>query len=190
MRPLVVAAFGPELAGFEKSPVARATVGVGLTLAALGTSHLLHEQRPSRVICVGTAGAYPSSGLAIGDVIFATKVVLASSAVALGKGALVAGSAEPIELSGSMAEAKPAVVANTLAVTTDDALAGALERSTGAQVEHLEAYAVARACAQANVPLTIVVGIANIVGSQGREQWRKHHERISLIVGELVLRAI
>ena len=70
-------------------------------------------------------------------------------------------------------------VATTLGVTTDDALAEALARGARCEVEHLEAFAVAAACAAASVPFAAVLGVANMVGSQGREQWRKNHRAAS-----------
>ena len=68
-------------------------------------------------------------------------------------------------------------MATTLSITTDDDVARRLAESTGAEVEHLEAFAVARACALAGVAFTTVLGIANLVGASGRAQWRENHER-------------
>ncbi len=62
-------------------------------------------------------------------------------------------------------------------MTTDDAVALALAAATGAQVEHLEAFAVARACADAGVPFGAVFCVANTVGARGRDEWRANHER-------------
>jgi nucleoside phosphorylase len=64
-------------------------------------------------------------------------------------------------------------VATTLGVTTDEGLATLLAQR-GA-VEHLEAFAVAMACAAKSVPFAAVLGVANVVGSQGRSQWKENH---------------
>ncbi|MGO8999782.1 MAG: MYXO-CTERM sorting domain-containing protein [Polyangiaceae bacterium] len=54
-------------------------------------------------------------------------------------------------------------------------LSSRLAESSGAAVEHLEAFAVATSCAAAGVPFAAVLAVANAVGAVGREQWRAHH---------------
>ena len=178
---LVLAAFPPELAALDPS-LARATVGVGLVEAALGAARVLRERKPERVVLVGTVGAYPGSGLAIGDVVRASRVLLAAPS-----GALIEAIPQRIEVDRSDPNdpydfLRSAVVATTLAVTTDDSVAAELAARTGADVEHLEAFAVARACAQAAVPFAAVFGVANTVGARGRDEWRAHHERAAAAV--------
>jgi futalosine hydrolase len=172
---LVLAAFEPELTALE-SRLERATVGVGLVEAALGTARVIGARKPAGVVLVGTAGAYSGKSISIGDVVIASRVLLVTPA-----GALVP--AMPVEVMtdarlGQGAEhVRRVTVATTLAVTTDDDVACAL--SAKGDVEHLEAFAVARACQEANVPFTAVLGIANVVGSRGRAEWREHHQRAS-----------
>jgi nucleoside phosphorylase len=86
------------------------------------------------------------------------------------------------------AGARPCAIANTLSVTTDDAVAAKL--GVLAPVEHLEAYAVARTCKALGLPCAIVLGIANIVGSKGREQWRTHHVEASARAAEVAFKAL
>ncbi|HEY1954712.1 MAG TPA: hypothetical protein VGH28_03855 [Polyangiaceae bacterium] len=172
---LVLAAFPPELAALDPG-IERATVGVGLVDAALGAARVLATRKPREVVLVGTVGAYPGSGLGIGDVVRAEKVLLAAPS-----GALIEAISRRIDLDRSdpndlTLSARSVIVATTLAVTTDDTVASALEASTGAHVEHLEAFAVARACETAGVPFSAIFGVANIVGARGREEWRANHE--------------
>jgi futalosine hydrolase len=169
-RALFLAAFPPELAPLDAT-FERATVGVGLVESALGAAAVIAERAPRHVVLIGTVGAYPSSGLEIGDVVTAERVVVASPAGAIVDAMPASASATPI------ASARRVVVATTLAITTDDAVAAALEKETNAHVEHLEAFAVARACERAGVKFSAVFGVANIVGSRGRDEWREHHER-------------
>lgn len=170
---LFLAAFGPELVALD-SRIERATVGVGLVEAALGAARVLAERRPKHVVLVGTVGAYPQSGLAIGDVVIAERVLLATPS-----GALVDAMTTSLDADASPFIGRRVTVATTLAITTDDAIAAALEHATNAHVEHLEAFAVARACADAGITFSAVFGIANVVGSVGREQWRANHVRAS-----------
>ncbi len=79
---LFLAAFPPELASLD-ARYDRETVGVGLVEAALGAARVIAEKKPSRVVLLGTVGAYPGSGLSIGDVVIAERVVLAAPSGAL-----------------------------------------------------------------------------------------------------------
>lgn len=203
---VVAAAFAPELealrARFGAGSVARVgalevafrEVGVGLVAAAVGARALFDATRPRALVLVGTAGAYPARDLAIGDVVVARRAIVASASEALGAGALVAPmarahDAEPRLVSGLASLGAPiADVATTLALTTDDALAGRLADATGASLEHLEAFAVAAACASCGVPFAAALGVANVVGARGRDEWRAHHLSASAVAGELVAR--
>lgn len=168
---LFLAAFPPELAALD-ARFERETVGVGLVEAALGAARVIAEKKPAHVVLLGTVGAYPSSKLAIGDVVVAKRVVLAAPS-----GALVEAMPASVDADASPFTARRVVVATTLAITTDDGVASSLEGATAAHVEHLEAFAVARACARAGVRFSAVFGVANVVGARGRDEWREHHER-------------
>jgi futalosine hydrolase len=66
-------------------------------------------------------------------------------------------------------------VATTLGVTVDDAVAARVAKATGAAAEHLEAFGVAIACGSLGVPLAVVLGVANVVGSRARDEWKQNH---------------
>jgi futalosine hydrolase len=189
---LVVAAFAPELGGFDGLlgsageaevyglRVVAWPVGIGIVAAASGTAARLELGCPRAVVLVGTCGAYAGSGLSIGDVVMARASLLVEPAVLEGRAA----HPEPMPtrlrthaaLTTAMAAAGARVVdiATTLAITTDDDLAMRLSAHAG--VEHLEAFAVASACASKGVPFGAVLGVANAVGSRGRVEWRAHHD--------------
>jgi nucleoside phosphorylase len=198
MGPLVLAAFGPEVAplAIRGSRLQRVVVGVGLVESAIGAAHAIATHRPEGVILVGTAGAFASAHLAIGEVVVSTRLVLSSAAVARDLGAMAPGMISSLDADASLyssfaaAGVKRVTVATTLAITTDDALARDVATTSGAHVEHLEAFAVARACAKADVPFCAVLGIANVVGSRGRSEWRAHHKRASSAACEVVSRVI
>jgi len=201
---LVVAAWEPELERFralvaEDEALSRGldlntdAVGIGLVDAASGATRCIVQHRPDQVVLLGTCGAMPSSGLAIGDVVVGRSAVVADAAVVEGRAAMPYPN-EAVALDASMlgeleaAGARPARIVNTLGVTTDDALATKLAEL--GDVEHLEAYAVARACLATSVPCAVVLGIANVVGASGREQWRAHHLEASARAAEVAARAI
>ena len=60
-------------------PCSVEVVGVGKLAAVLRTDELLRDasRRPDGVIITGCAGAYPGSGLTIGDVVVSSSSVLA-----------------------------------------------------------------------------------------------------------------
>ncbi len=196
---LVLAAFPPELAplrgvlgdGLRRSfgghDVAAETVGIGLATAAAGAAMRLVAYRPRGVVLVGTCGSYGGS-VALGAVAVARRIALADPAVARGEAAypepmsteVLADRALGDALCGNGAHGgQLADVATTLAVTTDDALASRLAVATSCQVEHLEAYGVAAACAAHGVPFAAALGVANGVGARGREEWRQGHRPAS-----------
>jgi nucleoside phosphorylase len=201
---LVVAAFPPELAPLrpllgdalrarigEREVIAKA-VGIGLPTAAAGTAARLIALRPKQVVLVGTCGAF-GGAIANGGVAIAQRVVLAEPAVARNEAAYpepmsVEATADPAlaraiaRHGGTLAD-----VATTLAVTTSDALAADLARTTRCQAEHLEAHGVAAACAAESVPFAAVLGVANAVGGTGRAEWRANHRSAAAAAIEVLV---
>ncbi len=170
---LICAAFPPELEALrqelEGAAVAFRVLGVGLVDSALGAASTLQPGVPA--ILVGTVGAYPQSGLAIGSLVTADTLWLA---------------AEPAELPDMLAAGLTAIpmdgfravrVATTLGVTVDGDVAERLGRRH--DVEHMEGYAVARAAARVGAPLRAVFAVANGVGPAGRGEWLANHRRVS-----------
>ncbi|HXX68634.1 MAG TPA: hypothetical protein VEK07_15710 [Polyangiaceae bacterium] len=194
---LLAAAFAPELAALDASfggateghvaglRVAARAVGVGLVAAAAGAARHIDRARPRAVVLLGTCGAYASSNLALGEVIVSRVVRLVEPMVFAGSMQFPDPMRTRIACQDRLCEAlarcgaRPADVATTLGITVDDDAAEIVARSSAAHVEHLEAFAVALACDAANVPFAAVLGVANRVGSRGRQEWREHHQRAS-----------
>jgi nucleoside phosphorylase len=205
---LLLAAFHPELAPLRATlgdgmrgrvggiDVAAGVVGIGLPMAAAGTAMLLAEMQPRAAILLGTCGAYAGSGLGIGDVVAARRVRL----VALAAVDRLAQFPEPMSVVSqadtatadglARAGARTADVATTLAITVDDPAADRIADSTGAGAEHLEAYGVATACAARGVPFGAALGVANLVGSRARDEWRAHHRAAAEAAAAVALRFI
>jgi nucleoside phosphorylase len=193
MKLIVAAAWAPELERFRElvpAEVVASGVGIGVVDAAIGTTRLVRNERPSHLIFIGTSGALPRSNLKFGDVVVASGIRLVDGAVAEGRGAMPFRS-DDVRLDSALlstfeaAGARPVAVVTTPSVTTDDALGEKL--AAFGDVEHLEAWAVARACEAESVACAVVLGIANSVGSIGREQWKANHVAASARVGELVV---
>jgi futalosine hydrolase len=184
----------PEFAG-KMGPleVVGEAVGVGLAAAAVGTTRCLQVWRPRAVVVVGTCGAYPGRGLVVGDVVRARRICLVSTAAIDGRAglpSLIATErlADP-HLSSRFAAlgVREADVATTLAVTTDGALAERIEQQRGCDVEHLEAFSVASACAAYEIPCAVVLAVANRVGATGRDEWMANHRAVEARAAATVL---
>ncbi|HEY7375895.1 MAG TPA: phosphorylase [Polyangia bacterium] len=193
---LVLAAWEPEIAplrrlarAIDPARLALGTVGVGPVEAAVGAAAAIAAARPARVIFVGTAGAYPRgrATAAIGTAALAGELHLVSTAALRGDGYLPeplvarAGPADALNdaLAACGAGGRSIArlgVACPLAVTRSATLGRQIAHATGAGLENLELFAVARAAAAAGVgAVTGVLGIANRVGPRGHQEWRAHH---------------
>ena len=82
-RTLIAAAYPPELEGLtvhcaelmERGRVVARAVGVGLVEASAGIERAIDEVRPDRIVLTGTAGALPSSGLKIPEVVVVRRLL-------------------------------------------------------------------------------------------------------------------
>ncbi len=152
-------------------------VGVGPLAAATAATRFLMERRPEAVAFVGSAGAY-ASGPEVGTVIVSGALGMASTAVTLGLGYQPRGAPELRSDATLVARsARPTSrVLTVAAITSDEALAARF--SADWEVEHMEAYAVAFACAEAGVPFAAVLGIANRVGRDAHAEWLRNHAAV------------
>lgn len=177
---LLLAAFPPELAGLDAAPPAgwrAAAVGVGAVTAAARTARLLADDRPARVLFVGTCGAYDAR-LAVGDLLAARAAIVSSLDEREGRAYRPELEAVRFEASWSLPLALPAhdvVVPPAITCTADGARALA---ALGA-AEHLELAGVLAACADAGVPAAAVLAVANRVGPDASAEWRASHARVS-----------
>jgi nucleoside phosphorylase len=179
-RSLLLAAFPPELAGLDAAPPAgwrAATTGIGGATSAARTARLLAEERPERVLFVGTCGAYDAR-LAIGELL-AARAAIASSLDEL-EGRAYRPELEPVrfEATWSLPLALPAhdvVVPPAITRTAE----GARRLAALGAAEHLELAGVLAACADAGVPAAAVLAVANRVGPDASAEWRANHARVS-----------
>jgi nucleoside phosphorylase len=187
---LLLAAFPPELAGLDAAPPPgwrTATTGVGAVAAAAATARLLAEERPLRVLLVGTCGAYDGR-LAVGELL-AARAAIASSLEEL-DGRAYRPEMETVRFESSWAVplALPLhdVVAPPAITRTAD---GARRLASVGAAEHLEVAGVFAACTAAGVPAAAVLAVANRVGPDANAEWRANHARVSRALVE-ALRAV
>jgi hypothetical protein len=161
--PTILAAYAPELAFLKEQGLRAEAIGVGLLAATEGMQRVLNETT-GPLLLIGTAGVYAPNGIAIGDVVTASRTRLVSFGQEIP-------SAPEFGVT-PVAGFRQVMVNTTLGITTDDAIAAKLGANDC--VEHMETYAAVRAAAHANRSLGVLLGITNHVGSSGREQWQKN----------------
>jgi futalosine hydrolase len=156
--------------------------GVGKTAAAVVTAERLAVGPPvPAIVSFGVAGAYPSTGLVVGDVVIATEVALVDEGLDAGSH-FVAFSRPGMEVPGGTWTPTDSSLARRLAsgahrlftvksgrVATVSVCAGthelARERSRdGAIAESMEGAAVAYAARRRGVPFIELRGISNLCG--------------------------
>jgi hypothetical protein len=200
---LVVAAWEPELRALRRAlaegpalrrRVSARPVGVGLVEAALGTARALDEERPEGLIFVGTAGAYPGRTPALGQAAVVRRMALLSGSSLRGDAyfpgplPLVAQTSGALRQGLARAAGLPTLdLACPLAITLSRAAARRAALATGCALENLEAFAVARAAAAAEVPFAAVVGVSNLVGPRAHLEWKAWAERAAAAACAAVL---
>ena len=173
--------------------------GVGKANAAASTMLLLELLRPEAVICFGSAGAYPGSGLQTGDLLLASEEIYGDEGALTPAGFLdMQGLGLPLAERGGetwfnrypadpelLAQARrllgresgktrrvavgPLVTVSTCSGTT--AGGEQLAERTGGFGENMEGAAVAQLCTRLGVPWLELRGISNLVEDRDPKRW-------------------
>lgn len=171
----------PTAGELEGLPSARGLVelcGFGPVAAAARAAQLIARLAPRRVVLAGIAGTYDAARLPVGAATTFARVAL--DGVGAGAGAAFQGPRElgfPLlpahgerpAVDGPLAlDLAPAGAPDLLTVCAAARDAGTVARRRArypaALAEDMEAYGVALACTQADVPLAVVRGISNVAG--------------------------
>ena len=172
------------LQGSLPSGVSLLVTGVGAVNAACALTRFLEREGARAVVVCGIGGAYPGSGLAVGDVVWAESECYGDLGAASPQGFLdmqamgfpgIGGEAPvynvfPVELRRAGRKWVRFVTVNTC--TGDDVTARALATRTGGAVENMEGAAIAHVARLYGIPCGEVRGISNPVGSRERGAWR------------------
>jgi futalosine hydrolase len=158
-------------------------LGTGKTAAGIALSRALAIEPVELVVVFGVAGAYPGSGLDVGDVCLVAQDVLADDGVededgfrdlaAMNLGTNGPWLADPVR-TGQLAVRLLIPVVPAATVSTCTATNRASERiaaRTSALIETMEGAAIAAACAHANVPWIGVRAISNRTGDRANAGW-------------------
>lgn len=182
---LLLAAFPPELAGLDRTPPRGYEVsltGVGALAAAVSTTRALERGRFSRVLFLGTCGAYDAR-LGRFDLLCASEVIATSREEILG-GAFRPQAEIHRWTPGYELPLPGYAVAVPGAITGTEEGSRALARVAAA--EHLELAGVFAACAAYGVPVAAALAVANRVGPEAHSEWMANHAEASMrLVGAL-----
>ena len=181
-------------------PVVLLHCGVGKANAAAGTAVLLGRTRPAMVVNLGCGGAYPGSGLEVGDIALASEEIHGDEGVDTPGGFLDMAALDlPLAVSGgrrffnrlpvdgaALARARRALGATLesggarlgvgpfVTVSTGsgtDFRAAALARRWAGVCENMEGAAIAQVCLRYAVPFLEVRGISNPTGNRDMQRW-------------------
>ncbi len=177
-----------------RKPVVYTASGIGVANAARAATLLIERFSPDIIILFGIGGAYPESGLCIGDVAFAEKEIYADAGVRLKDGLhdlrvigipllKKGGKAYYNEFPLDRRLIKKAMAATgikhtgvflTVSASTGTALLGlALGKQYKAVCENMEGAAVAQIAALYGIPMLEVRGISNMVEDRDTSRWDK-----------------
>lgn len=174
--------------------------GVGKASAAAAATALLAACRPAALIMLGCGGAYPGSGLAVGDLALATAEIYGDEGVLTPTGFLdleaiglplveregvrlfnrlpvdpqLLERARPLLTQAAEAAERRLVEGPFVTVSTGSgtARAGAdMVRRTAGICENMEGAAVAQICARQQLPFLEVRGISNLVEDRDPARW-------------------
>jgi len=157
--------------------------GVGPVNAAHAATVAILEERPDAIVVCGVAGAYPSSGLKIGDVVSASLEIYGDLGAQSPTGFL------DMQALGFPVVSSPTLLFNELPMqvfptsqsvrfvtvstcTGTENMAREIEARTNGAVENMEGAAVAHVAHLLGVPVGEVRGISNMVTNRDRKSWR------------------
>jgi len=172
--------------------------GMGPMASGIAAARWLQEIRPESCVLIGLAGTRDETCAPLGGLVVGTAV--RNEAVGCGHGAgflplgemapsgeVLVPDALPLDVPTNWlkvgtrfhAEASvgPAIVAGEIgtvaaASASVDEADSWRSRNPGVLVEEMEGYAVALACREASVPLSIVRGVSNRAGIRDKRQWQ------------------
>lgn len=184
-RVLVTAAYKGELDQLDPLPegwVAQ-PAGIGGVAAAAGLSMLITVHQPTRVIVLGTCGAY-GPGLSIGSLVSPRLVRWADPNILAGHAHLPPSIHPPLPLT-PWPDMTPASCLQTPSLTLA-AEHATLLKTLGEPgiptVEHLELYSMAFVAHSFGLPVTAILGVTNAVGPSGSRDWKANHSKVEALI--------
>lgn len=178
---LECAALRDQLRGTEGVQIIR--TGIGPVNAAHAVTVAVMRDRPELIVSCGIGGAYPSSGLQIGDVVSAQQEEYGDLGAQSPGGFLnmralgfpVVDGPQPLfdELPMSVFPSSRRVRFVTVSTCTGTAAAAReIESRTGGAVENMEGAAIAHVAHLHGIGVGEIRGVSNIVTNRDKSTWR------------------
>ena len=156
--------------------------GVGPVNAAHAVTVAVMQEKPGAIVVCGVGGAYPSSGVEIGDVVSAEIECYGDLGASSPSGFLdMRALGFPVVESSQLYNDLPMQIFPTArrvkfvtvsTCTGTDAAARAIAARTGGAVENMEGAAVAHVAHLHRIPAGEIRGISNIVTDRDPKSWR------------------
>lgn len=157
--------------------------GVGPVNAAHAVTLAIIQHKPGGIIVCGVAGAYPSSGIRVGEVVSAECEIYGDLGAQSPSGFLdmqalgfpVVNAPTPLfnQLPMQLYPTEQRAKFVTLSTCTGtDSVAREIEARTGGAVENMEGAAVAHVAHLHGIPVGEVRGISNMVTNRDKSSWR------------------
>jgi futalosine hydrolase len=147
--------------------------GVGQVNMAHSLTLAIEQERPESIVVIGIGGAYPNSGLAIGDVVCAVSETFGDLGVETPDGFLelkeFLQTAFPLQIFPGVRRAKFVTVSTC---TGTDELTRRIQARTQGEVENMEGAAAAQIGARYGIPVAEIRGISNMTGHRDRALWK------------------
>lgn len=172
------------------------TCGIGAVDAGIQTALLIKEINPASVYFLGSAGYYPGTFLSIGD-------VAVGHIYRFGDSGMVDLKTYKPDIMNHAIEnptlcltekfsfkVKNSIVLTVPSITKNDELALKMRDYFKSEVEHLEVYAVAKACNMMNTPFFSLLGLSNEVGIYSHKQWLDHQDEAVKNASEVLRRMV
>jgi futalosine hydrolase len=140
---------------------------------AHGLTVAIEQQRPDAILVVGIGGAYPESGLSIGDLVCAESETFGDLGVETPDGFLELSEfirqTYPLQLFPAPRRARFITIATC---SGTDELSQQIRARTQGDVENMEGAAAVQVATGYGIPIGEVRGISNMTGRRDRASWR------------------
>jgi len=200
---LMISPTAIEISAAKDVNYKKVILGVGPVSSAIKITQLLERDLPNAVILFGVCGAYPDSGLSIGDVVIAGKEMFVDIArcfkdkeepiTILTQKDIVVDLLEDIKclFRDNLLDIPIVNFATVCCSTMYGNRAYRLKNKWNVSVENMEGASVAKVCKLYNIPLLEIRGVSNIV-CDPIELWQidKAIDSLALVLKDIVKKIV